>query len=925
MGPKKRIEEALTKLNIFESKIDRSKIFVYNMTSCMSEPYILDSQYEARCRVHALNVLRMIILDAPLASEIGPLVGDTIIASILGYDDSSWAIRNSSTMVFAAAMLRVIDSDKNASNSDKTSSNAITLTELFRRYPPLGVFVPSVLRICLEEMECQGNVKSEMFPILLLLSRVQPIIDSSTTISEEFVPLLFQCLGSKDNGIRHAAARSLANLSSRNTGAIVLSNCKQYIEKLSCQSKHHDWNLLDGTLLVMDSLDLLSSSNELFDIKTQQNLVEIVNSSWVPPPCRSRALIILLSSSSLVENNDNAVRRACEEISKCERIGSMIGGSLLYKTASEGLCRMYQYDLWKSKSKFGLEKSLSLLKSIFVSKLIDIRLHGVKCFKKDIYDNLDRLRITEKKVYDASEYEISSETILIGLAKMLLDCVAVELNRDIVESTEGAHVPTLRRLSRSFLETVAAIPVSLLLSLNSRELLWSVSNKITDIEESLFLTGRSGTAIESNGGTLMSSNAVEMMAVAIVMGHKNDDPVGSENGTDCCRYYQRMKVLLEVVAGLNDPHASWRSRYSAALALETCCHVVSSNAREDEEESREILRRRILMHILKMLQDSDPDVRTVAARAATKLYRMRTSVEDQNGIAPCHLLLPEWTLERTFPSTFSVDVSKTQLQYSTIETLLGMILDHCRGIINTIKNVQDELRHTSQFCNDVDDDNDGLKHLVNVNTTRKIFEEEDPNPFQEKILLNQLSVRSLLDLQHSPLPANSIHDILIICDSVLTLLVEYRNNDGGLVHEITRLPTIFPFLHSILCASITSIYLMGGIVVDDIDNENDNGDANVSSDESDKSLLLLLQRLQWKIRKSSEQLVSSSSTTEDSDNKENQNLVLIHPAIHSALRVLIRMEYNNEGNKDNYTSQEQTKHEIVKLLFLLKTSFTEGK
>merc|ERR1712238_525897 len=166
------------------------------------------------------------------------------------------------------------------------------------------------------------------------------------------------------------------------------------------------------------------------------------------------------------------------------------------------------------------------------SKLIDIRLHGVKCFKKDIYDNLDRLRITEKKVYDASEYEISSETILIGLAKMLLDCVAVELNRDIVESTEGAHVPTLRRLSRSFLETVAAIPVSLLLSLNSRELLWSVSNKITDIEESLFLTGRSGTAIESNGGTLMSSNAVEMMAVAIVMGHKNDDPVGSENGTD---------------------------------------------------------------------------------------------------------------------------------------------------------------------------------------------------------------------------------------------------------------------------------------------------------------------------------------------------------------------------------------------------------
>lgn len=69
----------------------------------------------------------MIILDAPLAHNIIPFVGDTIIASILGYDDPSWIIRNSSTMVVAAAMLRVIDSDKNASNSDRTSSNAITL------------------------------------------------------------------------------------------------------------------------------------------------------------------------------------------------------------------------------------------------------------------------------------------------------------------------------------------------------------------------------------------------------------------------------------------------------------------------------------------------------------------------------------------------------------------------------------------------------------------------------------------------------------------------------------------------------------------------------------------------------------------------------------------------------------------------------
>ncbi len=61
-----------------------------------------------------MNILRLIILDAPLASEMREFVGDSIISALIGYKDSSWAIRNSATMTFAAAMLRVVDADKNA-------------------------------------------------------------------------------------------------------------------------------------------------------------------------------------------------------------------------------------------------------------------------------------------------------------------------------------------------------------------------------------------------------------------------------------------------------------------------------------------------------------------------------------------------------------------------------------------------------------------------------------------------------------------------------------------------------------------------------------------------------------------------------------------------------------------------------------------
>ena len=76
-----------------------------------------------RSRIHALNILRLIILDAPLATEMREFVGDCIISSLIGYKDSSWGIRNSATMCFAAAMLRVVDADKNA---DMVLGNAVS-------------------------------------------------------------------------------------------------------------------------------------------------------------------------------------------------------------------------------------------------------------------------------------------------------------------------------------------------------------------------------------------------------------------------------------------------------------------------------------------------------------------------------------------------------------------------------------------------------------------------------------------------------------------------------------------------------------------------------------------------------------------------------------------------------------------------------
>jgi hypothetical protein len=149
---------------------------------------VQEGHYEVQSRIHALNVLRLIILDAPLSQEVLPIIGDAITAAIIGYTDSSWAVRNSSTMVFAAAMLRAIDADKNASKTDTTSSKAITVSELFRAYPSLPNFLLAAMKGSISGVLGE---QPPILPILLLFSRIQPISFSGQdgiSQTEPFVP-----------------------------------------------------------------------------------------------------------------------------------------------------------------------------------------------------------------------------------------------------------------------------------------------------------------------------------------------------------------------------------------------------------------------------------------------------------------------------------------------------------------------------------------------------------------------------------------------------------------------------------------------------------------------------------------------------------------------------------------------------------------
>ena len=168
---------------------------------------------------------------------------------------------------------------------------------------------------------------------------------------------------------------------------------------------------------------------------------------------------------------------------------------------------------------------------------------------------------------------------------------------------------------------------------------------------------------------------------------------------------------------------------------------------------------------------------------------------------------------------------------------------------------------------------------------------------QEKILLNQLAVWSMMNVMtdnkseslftsdfNFQLPENTL-DVLTMCDSVLMRLLQTQS-DGALVHEMSRYPTIFPSLHSILCATISALFLVG------IYNRNTE---NMGGDNLQK-----VKKLQAKLCVKSEKLISADQLHSS-----------LHPSILSALQVLKSFDRG-------YSSEQPVKSDIEKLLFLLK-------
>jgi hypothetical protein len=704
----------------------------------------------------------LIILDAPLSSEVLPLVGDAIISAIMGYLDPAWTIRNSSTMVFAAAMLRVVDADKNAANVGKTGKNAISVTELFRSYPTLSSFLRSVLECSVNGSLLVGRgefILPPILPILVLLYRVQPVAESGQDAASHvnpFIPVVIQCLDHSHMVVRHGAALALANLVTKEGNSLAsVHNILDLCERAIVLRPQKAWNTLHGTLLVLK--ELLSSSVGATVVMIERGFAQVllklvdVSSGFAqtPPSCMAVALQILegLINESLLE--DTVVDACLEAIrwvsSERTRFVDYIGLSDLSTASSSIACRLvFEASIIPDAASHRLQQLASLL----TCDEADVRLTATKTLKKLVNGRL----------------ELLEEDYLNLLAETLLNSIESEVHRDErVDDPVGAHAPTLRRLSRCMLNVLHAKErISGENSENGTRdaRLWAVGLSLLDMEV-IFVEE------PDLGATPLLGNAAELMALAI----KGEGSADSRQ--------EMTKNLMKVLARLSNPALSWRLRHSAAAALGS---IGSVDINEHDAVARRVS--------LNLLQDADVDVQFSSSRA------FMSWLPSLNKCCVSQLVL-----EHVYLKGDQNVVSMRDLIDPLIET--GGLLEQ------RIRLFLFEIQATAEGDH-------GSKVLLNVSRERKIFEEEDPNPFLEHALTVQLSVAAMMTrtnrLKEDDVTANEHADRLLqICQRILALLSqEYFDTatSQSIIHELSRANGIFSDLHSLLL-TVACMFCLG--------------------------------------------------------------------------------------------------------------------
>ncbi|KOS15664.1 thada protein [Malassezia pachydermatis] len=198
-----------------------------------------------RC-IHALNIIRVLIMDSSMASAMKMYQADALTRAVACFSSPHWGVRNAAMMLYAAVSNRYFGIHA------FQSLNGPTLDGLLDASPALAETLITALcegscHVAVSDLATVGH-GSGLYAILLLLSQCRGHVSFQR---EDVLEALARCMASANTSVRTAAAHCYAALVPAEERSRVLAHRVE-------QSTTRDQNALAGTLALAHACAQLS-------------------------------------------------------------------------------------------------------------------------------------------------------------------------------------------------------------------------------------------------------------------------------------------------------------------------------------------------------------------------------------------------------------------------------------------------------------------------------------------------------------------------------------------------------------------------------------------------------------------------------------------------------------------------------------------
>lgn len=243
--------------------------------------------------IHALNILRVLVMDGGLTDHMSPYLGSLLELTISRFRSRFWGLRNVSMMLFSSLSIKIFGSR----NTNKDTKDArMPVDEFFAAYPNLDAFLRRVLSdTSTEDVDGDDGSESSLFAVVMLFSRMQapenePVRQDEARRMQVYRTSLSKCLTNKVWKVREVAAKAYAAF-------VPLISAAHHASVILETIGLHSQNEVHGKLLLLQRL-LKSVEDAVAPTAALANDVALLTESMT------------VNASKLLERNRCAITQA---------------------------------------------------------------------------------------------------------------------------------------------------------------------------------------------------------------------------------------------------------------------------------------------------------------------------------------------------------------------------------------------------------------------------------------------------------------------------------------------------------------------------------------------------------------------------------------------------------------------------------------